>query len=98
MENLGIRNVLDDVTEINAAENGDIASVSTREHGKLCGDLFVDCTGFSSMLLGEHFGVSHLDKSDILFVNNAIAVQVPYESESSPIASATISTARDAGR
>ena len=97
VEKLGIRHVLDDVTEINAAENGDIASVSTREHGELCGDLFVDCTGFSSLLLGEYFGVSHLDKSDILFVNTAIAVQVPYESESSPIASATISTARDAG-
>ena len=97
VKNLGIRHVLDDVTEINAAENGDIASVSTKEHGELNGDLFVDCTGFSSLLLGEHFGIAHLDKSDILFVNTAIAVQVPYESESSPIASATISTARDAG-
>jgi flavin-dependent dehydrogenase len=97
IEKLGVRHVVDDVTGVNSADNGDIASVSTGANGRIEGDLFVDCTGFASLLLGEHFGVSHLDKSDILFVDTALAVQVPYANDASPIASATISTAQPAG-
>ena len=45
VENLGVRHVLANVTGINAADNGDIASISTKEQGDIEGDLFVDCTG-----------------------------------------------------
>ncbi|MFX8715950.1 tryptophan 7-halogenase, partial [Acinetobacter baumannii] len=34
---------------------------------------------------------------DVLFCDTALAVQIPYEDESSPIASHTISTAQTAG-
>ncbi|MBR9909441.1 MAG: tryptophan 7-halogenase [Gammaproteobacteria bacterium] len=96
-EKLGVRHVLDDVTQVNSAANGDIASVSTKAHGDLAGDLFIDCTGFKSLLLGEHLGVPFRSCKDVLFVDTALAVQVPYASEDSPIASHTISTAQDAG-
>ena len=36
-------------------DNGDIAALQTREHGALAGDLFVDCTGLQSLLLGRHY-------------------------------------------
>ena len=97
VEKLGVRHVLDDVTLVNAADNGDIASVTTLSHGDIEGDLFVDCTGFKSLLLGEHFGVPFRSCKDILFVDTALAVQVPYPSEDSPIASQTIGTAQQAG-
>lgn len=97
VENLGVRHVLDDVTGVNSAENGDIASVSTKENGNLVGDLFIDCTGFRSLLLGKHYGVPFVSRKDVLFVDSALAVQVPYAEETSPIASHTISTAQDAG-
>lgn len=97
VEKLGVRHVLDDVTGINAAEDGDIESLSTSANGKLEGDLFVDCTGFRSILLGEHFGVPFVPKSDVLFVDTALAVQVPYSSEDAPIESHTVATAQDAG-
>ena len=97
VENLGVRHVLDNVTEINAADNGDIASVSTEHHGNIQGDLFVDCTGFKSLLLGEHFGVPFVGCKDVLFVDTALAVQVPYPSDDSPIVSHTVATAQDAG-
>lgn len=97
INNLGVRHVLDDVTKVNSAENGDIASVSTKKTGAIAGDLFVDCTGFKSLLLGEHFGVPFKSCKDVLFIDTALAVQVPYESEDTPIASHTISTAQDAG-
>lgn len=94
---LGVTHVLGDVICVNSAENGDIKSVTTEQQGEIAGDLFVDCTGFSSLLLGKHFQIPFVDKSDVLFIDNAIAAQVPYEHEDSPIASHTISTGQSAG-
>ena len=97
VDNLAVRHVLDNVTGINAAENGDIASVSTVSNGDIAGDLFIDCTGFKSLLLGEHFGVPFTSCKDVLFVDTALAAQVPHPDEESPIASQTIGTAQSAG-
>ena len=94
---LGVRHVLDDVTGINAREDGDIRSLSTANSGELEGELFVDCTGFKSLLLGQHYNVPFLPCSDVLFVDTALAVQVPYIREDAPIASHTIATAQEAG-
>lgn len=94
---LGVQHVLADVTVVNSAENGDIASVTTAQAGTISGELFIDCSGFQSLLLGQHLQVPFVDCSDVLFVDTALAVQVPYESEDAPIASHTISTAQDAG-
>jgi tryptophan halogenase len=94
---LGVNLILDDVTAVNAAENGDIASVTTASNGDLHGDLFIDCTGFASLLLGKHLGVPFIDKSDVLFIDNALAVQVPYDTEDAPVACQTISTGQAAG-
>ncbi len=97
IENLGVKHVLDHVVEVNSAENGDIASLKTKEHGDIDGDLFVDCSGFSSLLLGKHFGVPFINKKHILFNDAALAVHVPYDSEDSPIVSHTVSTAQSSG-
>ena len=97
VNNLGVNHILDDVIKVNSAENGDIASITTKENGDINGDLFIDCTGFKSLLLGEHFKVPFVNKKDVLFIDTALAVQAPYESEDSPIASHTISTAQEAG-
>ena len=97
VEHLGVRHVLADVTEVNMAENGDIESVTTEQAGVIDGDLFVDCTGFRSLLLGAKYDVPFVSCKDVLFVDRALAVQVPYEDEDSPVASHTISTAQDAG-
>lgn len=97
VEKLGVRHVVDDVTWVNAKENGDIESLKLMSGRELKGDLFVDCTGFSSLLLGKHYGVPFIDKSDVLFIDTAIAMQVPYESEDSPITCHTIATAQKAG-
>ena len=96
-EKLGVRHVLADVIHINSDGQGDITSVTTAQAGNITGDLFIDCTGFSSLLLGQHLQVPFIDRSDILFIDRALAVQIPYEHEDSPIASHTISTAQSAG-
>jgi tryptophan halogenase len=94
---LGVRHVLADVTRVNQAEDGDIVSLTTEQAGDVPGDLFVDCTGFASLLLGKTLGVPFRDCSDVLFCDTALALQIPYDSPDSPIASHTISTAQSAG-
>lgn len=96
-ENLGVTHVLDHVTGVKVADNGDIASLQCQQRGDLAGDLFIDCTGMKSLLLGEHYGIPFQDKKDILFNDRALAVHAPYPAPDSPIASHTIATAHSAG-
>jgi tryptophan halogenase len=96
-EKLGVRHVLDHVLAVNSADNGDIESLGTKSHGLLSADLFIDCTGVASLLLGRHLGVPFVSKKNVLFNDRAIAIQVPYANESDPIASATIATAQGSG-
>ncbi|MBM0106638.1 tryptophan 7-halogenase [Steroidobacter sp. S1-65] len=96
-EKLGVRHVLADVRRVHLNDSGDIRSLETEQAGEIEGDLFVDCTGFKALLIGETLGVPFVDCSDVLFCDTALAVQVPYETEASPIATHTISTAQSAG-
>ena len=97
VENLGVRHVLAHVQGVETQDNGDIASLKTAEQGVVTGDLFIDCTGFASLLLGQHYGISYISTRDQLFCDTALALQVPYAEEDSAIASHTISTAQRAG-
>ncbi|HTK71412.1 MAG TPA: tryptophan halogenase family protein, partial [Croceibacterium sp.] len=94
---LGVSHVLADVRRVHLADDGDIRAIETEQAGEIEGDLFVDCTGFRALLIGEALGVPFKDCSDVLFCDTALAVQVPYDAENSPIATHTISTAQSAG-
>jgi len=96
-DNLGVRHVLANVNSVALAENGDIRAIETDRAGEIAGDLFVDCTGFKALLIGEALGVPFKSCSDVLFCDTALAVQLPYESENSAIPTHTISTAQSAG-
>jgi flavin-dependent dehydrogenase len=96
-QKLGVQHVLDHVAGVNSAENGDIASLTTRGHGDIQADLFIDCTGVASLLLGRHFDVPFVSQKKVLFNDRAIAMQVPYARDNDPISSATLATARGAG-
>lgn len=94
---LGVRHVIDDVTGIKSHANGDIDALETKSHGPISGDLFIDCSGFGSMLLGKHYNIPFKSIKHIIYNDTALAVQVPYLSEDSPIASHTIATAQSNG-
>ena len=94
---LGVRHISDHVTGINGAPDGEIRSLSTASGTDIEGDLFVDCTGLRSLLLGKHYGIPFISRANSLFNDCALAVQVPYADAGAPIASQTISTARPAG-
>jgi tryptophan halogenase len=93
---LGVKHVVATINSVNQNAQG-IESIETADKRIISADLFVDCSGLSSLLLGKTLGVKFIDKSDQLFIDSAVAVQVPYESEASPILPYTISQAQQAG-
>jgi tryptophan halogenase len=96
-EKLGVRHVLADIVQVEQRENGDIESLLTRQAGEIHGDLFIDCSGFSALLIGKTLGVGFKGCGDVLFCDTALAVQVPFDSEDAPMASQTTATAQEAG-
>lgn len=94
---LGVKHIYADMTSVNVDEQGYVSSIDTEQAGVIDGDLFVDCTGFRSLLLGDAMGVEFIDCNDVLFIDNALALHCDYPSEDADIASHTISTAQDAG-
>ncbi len=91
----GAKRIEGKINKVNLnALNGNIESVSLENGSEIRGDLFIDCSGFRSLLLGDALGVKFNDYSDMLPVNRAWAV--PCENIE-PLTPYTRSTARDAG-
>ena len=65
-------------------QSGDIKALLLDSGELIEGDLFIDCTGFRSLLLGESLGVEFDDWSHWLFSDRAIAVQTESVSEPLP--------------
>jgi tryptophan halogenase len=93
---LGIKRIADIVTGVEAHSDGDISALQLRNNLPVSGDLFIDCSGHSALLIGGHFNIDWVDRSDTSFNDRALAVQVPVAPDS-VIASQTIGTAHEAG-
>lgn len=97
VEKLGVKHLYDDIVQVQSDDAGDISHLVTASGGRLAADLFIDCSGFSSLLIGRHFDVPFLSTKDTLFIDKAWAVQVPYAGKDAAIGSATVSTAQSCG-
>ncbi len=75
----GVRHHLDHVTDIAMHDDGNMAAVETRSGARLEADLFIDCTGFASLLIEKQLGVPWVDFSQWLLCDRALVMQVPYE-------------------
>lgn len=96
-QKLQVNHVLDHVDSVTSTADGDIKGLVTQSNGEITGDLFVDCTGLTSRLLGQHFNIPFISKKSTFFNDTALAMHVPYPNDQAPIASHTISTAHQAG-
>jgi len=97
VDKLGVKHILADVTSIENDQQGHIEALVTAQVGRIDGDFFIDCTGFQSLLLGQHYQVPFESCNEVLFVDSALAVHAPYEAVDTPIATHTISTGQRSG-
>ncbi|GAA3214873.1 tryptophan halogenase family protein [Dactylosporangium siamense] len=93
----GVRHVTDNVVDVGLDERGWITHVDTAEHGRIAGDLFVDCTGFRGLLINKALAEPFVSYQDSLPNNSAVALQVPMDMDKDPLRPCTTATAQEAG-
>ncbi|RST31381.1 tryptophan 7-halogenase [Sphingomonas ginkgonis] len=76
------------------AEGDQVAAIVLRSGERIAADLFVDCTGFRSLLLGQALEVPLDDWSDLLLCDRAVVVQTENIGPPPPF---TLAEAQDAG-
>ena len=96
-ETLGVKHISADVDEVVLDEDGFIQGLYTASHGRLDADFFVDCSGFSCLLLDKTYNIPFKPIHNTLLTDHAIAIQVPYSQDNPKIESATVSTGQTAG-
>jgi tryptophan halogenase len=83
-EGFGAKRLEGKIVEVKTdAESGFISSLRLDNGAEVAGDLFIDCTGFRALLIGQTLNVGYEDWSHWLFNDSAIAVQT--ESVREPI-------------
>ena len=79
------------------APDGSIQSIMTTQGAIISADLFIDCTGFKSLLLEQHMGSEFISFDDVLFNDRALATQIPYTDRMNQMETYTDCVAMDAG-
>ena len=90
----GVVRVEGKIARVERAENGHVQALDLQDGRRIAGELFIDCTGFRSLLLGQEMGVPFQDWSRWLPCDRALAV--PTERRD-PLIPLTRATARAAG-
>ncbi|WP_337191268.1 tryptophan halogenase family protein [Parapontixanthobacter aurantiacus] len=94
-EAAGVRRIEGRVVEVEQeSETGHVAALMLDNGTKVEGELFVDCSGFRSLLLGQALDVPFSDWSHWLPCDSAVAVPCTLGGRNEPL---TRSTARSAG-
>jgi flavin-dependent dehydrogenase len=88
----GVTHIPATVVEIKTDDNG-ISELVLNNGNKITSDLFIDCTGFKSLLLGETLGVEFNSYSDMLPNNRAWATRLDYKDKERELEPYTNSTA-----
>lgn len=94
-EDGGVQRIEGRITRVQQdAETGYVISLLLGDGREVSGDLFIDCSGFRSLLLGETLGTGYQDWSHWLPCDRAIAAP---STRTAPLLPYTRSTALDAG-
>ena len=93
-ERFGVQRIEGKIGKVHTRANGDISALTLDSGATIEGDLFIDCTGFRGLLIGQTMGVEYEDWSHLLFCDSAVAVQT---AATGPAVPYTRSIAHDAG-
>ncbi len=92
----GVKHIVDTVLKVNTDENG-ISSLELASGDIVTADLFVDCTGFNSILLSKALSEPFRSMSDMLPNNKAWATRIEYKDKEKELEGFTNCTAIENG-
>jgi len=93
----GVFHLKGDIHNVVKRPDGSIDSIVTEDGGTISADLFIDCTGFKSLLLEQHMGAEFVSFNDKLFNDRALATQIPYIDRENDMETYTDCVAMEAG-
>ncbi|MBH8564174.1 tryptophan 7-halogenase [Nostoc sp. CENA67] len=93
----GVKLIVDDVVEVGLREDGSIDCIQAKNYGEISGDLFIDCTGFSGLLINQALDEPFISFSESLLCDHAIAMQIPSDMAKHGINPYTTATALSSG-
>ena len=96
-EKLGVVHVQDEMSHVEFDDRGYVAALATKTGRRLAGDLFIDCSGFRSLLMNKALNEPFLDQNDHLLCDSAIASSVPHDDERYGIEPYTSAIAMESG-
>jgi len=92
----GVVHISDEVVDIQINDSG-ISNLILESGTEISAELYIDCTGFSSLLIGKALNTPFKSYEHILPNNRAWAVQLQYHNKESEINAVTECTALDNG-
>lgn len=92
---LGLTYIQGKVTNVSLTASGDIKTIELDGAENIKADFFVDCSGFSSLLIGKALNSKFISYKNSLF--NDSAVTIPTDADDERIPSATVSEALSSG-
>jgi tryptophan 7-halogenase len=100
-ETLGVKRIEGQIVDVQLnGDSGNISGVTLADGQHVAADFFVDCTGFSGLLIGQALGTDYVDWSHWLPVDRALAVPCAHPEDGRKgggFTPYTRSTAREAG-
>lgn len=73
----GIRHISETIKEVVLNDDGSIKGLQYESGVHEDFDFYIDCSGFSSLLIGNKLDIPFVDKSDQILTDSALALQIP---------------------
>lgn len=80
----GVRHTEARIVDVRRDDSGNVAELVDDDGGRIPGDLFVDCTGFASILMQKTLGVGFRSFKSNLFNDAAVVMPTPIGDDFSP--------------
>ncbi|WP_027864503.1 tryptophan halogenase family protein [Massilia alkalitolerans] len=85
-ERFGVQRIEGKIVDVStSALSGQVRSITLDSGADIEGDLFIDCTGFRALLIGQAMGVEYEDWSQWLFNDSAAALQTSSVRDAIPL-------------
>jgi tryptophan halogenase len=93
----GINHIVENVVDFVKNDQGDIEYIILESGIKLTSDLFIDCTGFQSLLLEKTMGSKFISFNETLLNDKALSIKIPYSDQEYEMENTTNCTAIENG-